>query len=226
MQPQAILAAEAIGTGLLVAPKRIAEAIDSLGGNQSVRLGSIKVNAGLVAGRTCAPMRQSTPLLQFYPFCTACNPMFLDDEIGALLLEMMTESGLYSKYTVTASQLARLVDRFGGHAEEIVPMEQMQDVARHVDAHGSGRHAYSRMDTVVLARLFVCVFEKHRDQDIVSMTLTGHGHGIWICTAVLCSSGMTPALRSTARSRLVAAMQNLHLSSDSTSSLPCDCRLR
>jgi len=47
VQPQAILAAENLGYGLVISPKRIEEAITALGGNDFVRLESIQGAVGL-----------------------------------------------------------------------------------------------------------------------------------------------------------------------------------
>jgi len=58
VQPQAILAAENLGYGLVVSPKRLDDAITVLGGNDSVRLESIKGTVGLRSKDLQRIMRQ------------------------------------------------------------------------------------------------------------------------------------------------------------------------
>src|SRR4051794_10604028 len=52
VQPQAVLAAEALGSGLLVSPERIGDAIEALGGSKAMWLQSLEVSIGMSSGGT------------------------------------------------------------------------------------------------------------------------------------------------------------------------------
>src|SRR5436190_17569025 len=71
VQPQAVLAAEALGFVLIVSPKRIDQAIEALGGNDSTRIEGMQALIGLSSGGLQRVMRVSTPLLQFFLVLTA-----------------------------------------------------------------------------------------------------------------------------------------------------------
>lgn len=97
VQPQAVLAAEALGFGLIVSPKRIDEAIVALGGTESTRIADLKVMIGLTSGGVVRTIRNSTALTQFFLVATACKLCYTSEEIGMLMFEMTAASGLLKK---------------------------------------------------------------------------------------------------------------------------------
>ena len=70
VQPQAVLAAEALGASLHIDPERYNDSIDALGGNENIRLSSIKATISLSSGGLRRYVRQSSALIRFF----ACTP--------------------------------------------------------------------------------------------------------------------------------------------------------
>lgn len=63
VQPQAVLAAEALGAFMIASPAAISSAITMLGGNESVLLAQFKLHIGLSSGGVIKTIRESTALL-------------------------------------------------------------------------------------------------------------------------------------------------------------------
>jgi len=182
VQPQAVLAAEQLGFGLIVSPERINEAIVALGGNNSTRVEAAGVFIGLKTGDLQRIIRESTPLLQFFLAFTACKPCFEDTELGDIAFEMMVQTSILKRYPVASSQLAQLIRTFSSHSESIVPISVMQEIAIAVDEHNPGPDLYSRMEPHILAKMLVYTFERLRDETVKEILLSGHSHGVWLAT--------------------------------------------
>ena len=185
VQAQAVLAAEALGAGLLVSKKLIPEAIDALNGNESVRIDVAKAFVGLSSGGVRREVRRSTPLIQFFVLITACKPCFLDDEIGSIVFEMMKQSGTLQKIPASPAQLTSLVQQLSGHAESMAPVALMHNLAATMTARNITHAEYfMRLDTTTIADLLVKIFEAMTDQSIVEITLTGDFQAMWLSTVL------------------------------------------
>jgi hypothetical protein len=182
VQPQAVLAAEQLGFGLLASPERIDEAIVALDGNESTRVGNLRAFVGFASDDLQRLMRQSTGLLQFFLATTACKPCYEDTELGDLAFEMMVHASILKRYPVASSQLAQLVRTFSSQAESIAPVTVMQEIAVAVAEHNPGPDLYSRIETKALAEILVRTFEILRDTEAQEVVLTGHNHGVWLAT--------------------------------------------
>ena len=182
VQPQAVLAAEALGLSLMVSSKRIDEAIVALGGNESTRLADFKVMIGLSSGGVVRIIRNSTALTQIFLVATACKLCYVTSEIGNLLFEMIATSGILTKFAVSSSQLAQLVYAFSGHAEGIVPVDLMHEVAIAVSTISGHHSIYQPLETKILAELLFKVFDGLRDDSVESITLSGAASGVWLTT--------------------------------------------
>ena len=182
VQPQAILAAENLGLGLVVSPQRITDAITALGGNDSVRLESIKGAVGLRSGNLQRIMRQSTPLLQFFLVVTACKPFFIDSELGDLVFNMMAQTSVLKRFPVSPSQLTQLIQTFSGYSETIVPIPHLHQIAVSVSSECLDAGLYERMDPEALGELVIRTFEDFVDQSVTEMTLKGHIHAVHLAT--------------------------------------------
>jgi hypothetical protein len=182
VQPQAVLAAEQLGFGLLASPERIDEAVVALGGNESTRIEKLRAFVGFISGDLQRLMRQSTSLLQFFLTITACKPCYEDTELGDLAFEMMVQASILTRFPVASSQLAQLVRTFSGQAESIVPVTVMQEIAVAVAEHNPGPDLYTRIETKTLAEILVRTFETLRDSEAHEVVLTGHNHGVWLAT--------------------------------------------
>lgn len=185
VHPQAILAAEALGAGVLVAPERIKDALEALGANKSFRLEQTRISVGLMYGNTQRAIQSSTPLLQFFILSSAFRLIYIDEEIGDIIFEMMSESGLLSKYPVSPSQLSRLTGQVSGHSELCVPLNLMHLIATIVARYDPNDEVYTRLDQKELAQILTNVFESMRDENVDSLRLTGSKNATWIATAFL-----------------------------------------
>jgi hypothetical protein len=182
VQPQAVLAAEALGLGLIVSSKRIGEAVEALGGNDSTRLESIRAFIGLSSGKIHHVIRHSTPLLQFFLVITASKLCYTDTELGDLAFQMMVHASVLKNTPVAPSQLTQLIRKFSGQSESIVPFQVMHEIASTVDRYNPGISLYSRMDGDELAKLLIRAFESVRDETVHEIVLKGHDHSIWLAT--------------------------------------------
>lgn len=89
VQPQAILAAEALGAFTITSPSAISSAITTLGGNESVRLTQFKLHIGLSSSGVIRTIRESTALLQFFIVATSCKLCYTVEEIGDIMFYMI-----------------------------------------------------------------------------------------------------------------------------------------
>lgn len=185
VQPQAVLAVEALGSIFLASADRINEAVDALGGNDSVRVENVLASIGLTSGGLRHTTRKSTGLLQFFLVCTMSKLCFIDEECATLAFEMLKTSGLLAKYPVATSQLTRLVNQLSGHAEAIVPVDLMTEIASKLDEYQPDTGVFARMNLKVLSELLVRLFESVRDESIDSITLVGHDHAVWLAPSLL-----------------------------------------
>lgn len=185
VQPQALLAAEALGLGLLVSPTRINEAIVALDGEQSVKWDRFKVVIGLQCKGTVKAIRNSTALTQFFLVATACKLCYTDAELGDVFFDIIAESGVLSLFPVSSSQLSRLIGVVSGHCDRILPVNPMHELAVAVDACSRNAAFYQRMENSELAKLICKVFEHLRDDSVEYVSLTGCLSGMWLATAFL-----------------------------------------
>jgi len=183
VQPQAVLAAENLGYGLVVSPRRIEDAIGALSTNDSMRLESIEGRIGLRSKDLQRIIRQSTSLLQFFVTITACKPCFTDSELGDLAFFMMTRTNVLKRYPVSSTQLTQFIHTLSGHLEMIVPIAQLHEIAVAVDNENpTCADLYERIDPEELAELLVRTFEELVDESVVELKLKGHTQAIWLAT--------------------------------------------
>jgi hypothetical protein len=184
VQPQALLAAEALGLGFLVSPIRINEAIIALKGEESVKWDRFKVLVGLQSKGTIKTIRNSTALAQFFVVVTACKLCYTDVELGDIFFDIISESGVLSLFPVASSQLARLISTMSGHCDIILPINLMHDIAVAVDAYSGNYAFYQRLNNSALATLICKIFEHLRDETVEHISITGCQSGLWLSTAL------------------------------------------
>lgn len=180
-----MLAAQQLGACIPAASERISEAVDALGGQDSVKVSNLKVSIGISSGGLCKVMRQSTPLLQFFVLCAACKTTLLDDECSTLMFEMLKTSTVLAKLPCSAGQIMRMITQFSGQAEAIAPADNMHEVASAVDKWTPEAETFCRMDPKVLAEMLFTVFDHVRDEAVDSMLLVGHKNSIWLASSLL-----------------------------------------
>jgi hypothetical protein len=182
---QAVLAVEQLGACIPVAAERIDEAVNALGGNTSIRVENLKASIGISSGGLCKVMRESTPLLQFFALCAACKTIFLDDECGTLMFEMLKTSKVLAKLPCSAIQIVRMITQFSGQAGTVAPVDMMHEVASAVDGWSPEPGTFQHPDYKVLAELLLTLFEHVRDEAVESILLVGHRNSIWLASSLL-----------------------------------------
>jgi hypothetical protein len=182
---QAVLAVEQLGACFQVAAERIDEAVNALGGQNSVRVENLKASIGISSGGLCKVMRQSTALLQFFVLCAACKTILLDDECSTLMFEMLKTSSVLAKLPCSAVQIMRMITQFSGQAEMIAPADMMHEVASAVDEWNPESDTFRKLEFKVLAELLLVLFEQMRDEAVDSIVLVGHQNSVWLSSSRL-----------------------------------------
>jgi hypothetical protein len=182
IQAQAVLAAEALGIGLLVSPALIDKAVVALGGEDSVKWENLKILIGLNSNGVIKAIRNSTPLLQFFLLATTFKLCYTDGEVGNVFFNIIARSGVLNLHPVSASQLSRFVGAFSGHCDSILPVDLLHELAVLIDARSGNPAFYRRPDNNTIADIICKTFEALRDESIQCITLTGSYLGVWIAT--------------------------------------------
>jgi hypothetical protein len=110
VQPQALIALESLGSECLVSNDLIADGIDALKGNQSVRLMDSKLLLGLRNGNTIAELRKSTSCIQAFLLITALEMCGYDEtSVADVLYHMLSCKSLLKTAPVSKQQLRTLL---------------------------------------------------------------------------------------------------------------------
>jgi hypothetical protein len=128
VQPQAVLAAEHLGSSIRFSSKLYHEAILALKGNESPKKENLEFLVGLNYGGTIKKIRNSSCLIAFFLFVCAWKPCFLDSEIGDLAFQMITESRIFKEFPVASFQLCDFIHSFSGHSEALIPVDLMHEL--------------------------------------------------------------------------------------------------
>ncbi|KAI9802488.1 MAG: hypothetical protein M1825_002873 [Sarcosagium campestre] len=188
VQPQALRAAESLGFGMLVDPRRISDAVTALGGDESIRILDLRITLGLHNGGVVREMRTSTALIQFFLVATACKLSVINDDIASLMFHMMSTAGILSEIPVSPPQLLDLINIFSGHSETIVPVDLMHEIATLMDesfcdeCKTSIHDSFYQMRIESLAKLLLRVFNLLKDDNIQQVVLKGISNGLLIAT--------------------------------------------
>ena len=184
IQPQAILAMEGLGAGLLVHQDRIGDGIDALKGGENRKLSKLMLTFGLNNGGAARIMRGSVSCVASFMLAVACKTCFTDQEIGSLLYDMMSFRGVLRTVPVSRGQIEQAVGAISGYGYKIVPtgfFDQIASVIQADLAHPSEIPGlFSRSTSKELAEILSSVFEAFQDMKVKKITLEGHQTGIWL----------------------------------------------
>ena len=189
VQPQAILAMEALGAGLLVHQDRIGEGIDALNGGESRKLTKLNLMVGLHRGGVAREIRKSVSCVAAFILAVACKTCFTDREVGSILYEMMDLRGVLRKIPVSRWQIEQFVGSVSGYGYKIMPSDIFNSVALKV--RENLRHSadmtglFCSSDVLELAKILSNVFEALQDKNVKVITLEGHQTGIWLCSVFI-----------------------------------------
>ena len=183
VQPQAVLAAEALGFGIHVRDELLVEALRALKGNDNIRWDNLKLLIGIRSGELHKTMRNSTSLSSFFLFVCACKICFTDVDIGELAYQMIAASGVLKNYPVAAFQLCDLIKTFSGHAEELAPDKLLHALAVKISERSPlGVQLSSQLNKRNLGDLLIRAFALLNDESVERITLTGGTNGLWLAT--------------------------------------------
>ncbi|KAL8784411.1 MAG: hypothetical protein Q9195_009056 [Heterodermia aff. obscurata] len=189
IQPQAIVALEGLGAGLLVHKDRIDEAVDALKGNENRRLSKLMLSIGLNHGGVARIMRKSVPCVASFLLAVACKTCFTDRETGSMLYEMMDLRGVLRTVPVSRGQIEQAVGAFSGYGYKIVPSNLFNVVASKIRNHLTHSSDLSGLfcssKTRELAEILSNVFEALQDMKVKKITLEGHQTGVWLVSVLM-----------------------------------------
>ena len=189
IQPQAILALEGLGVGLLVHKDRIDEAVDALKGCENRRLSKLMLSIGLNHGGVARIMRKSVPCVASFLLAVCCKTCFTDQETGSMLYEMMDLRGVLRTVPVSRGQVEQAVGAFSGYGHKIVPSNLFNVVASKIRNHLTHSSELSGLfcssKTRELAEILCNVFEALQDMKVKKITLEGHQTGVWLVSVLM-----------------------------------------
>ena len=166
IQPQAIVAMEGLGAGLLVHQDRIGEGVDALKGGENRKWSNLKLTVGLNNRGAARVMRNSVSCVGSFLLAVACKTCFTGQETGSILYEMMDFRGVLRTVPIYRGQIEQAGGYVSGYGYEIVPTGLFDHVAskiRTLLAHSSEIPGHSNHSTPrELAEILSCVFEDSR----------------------------------------------------------------
>ncbi|CAF9905145.1 MAG: hypothetical protein ALECFALPRED_000160 [Alectoria fallacina] len=175
IQPQAIIAMEGLGAGLLVHKDRIGEGVDALKGGENRRLSKLMLTVGLNNGGAARVMRSSVSCVASFLLAVACKTCFTDQEAGSMLYEMMDLRGVLRAVPVSRGQIEQAVGAVSGYGYKIVPSGLFNQVASEIRtrlAHSNGIPGlFSRSAPRELAEILSQVFEAFQYMKLISVLI-------------------------------------------------------
>ena len=193
VQPQAILAMEGLGAGIIVHNDRIGEGKLALKGGESYKLEKLLLLIGFTGGGVARLMRDSTPCIASFLLIVACKTCFTDDETGAILYEMMVLRNVLRTVPVFKEQICQYVCAISGYGYSILPIDNFNRVATVVQeslrygeiAHGALTRLFDRLDAKAVAEILIRTFEALQNEDVTRVTLEGDRTGVWLISVFL-----------------------------------------
>ena len=191
VQPAAVFAAEAIGSQIMVDPHLIGRAIDALGGTQSYRLQTLKLQIGYSAGGIPSQIRQSTPAIKTFILVTALRLHLPAKDIGDLLYEILIENGEIENTPISIGQLTSFVGSIEGHC---LAMKEQEAIVNNVFSPIIEGLAATTQNLQGLflaitpdegAKILLSIFRALNDQDVRCLHVRGSDAGIWLAS-ILC----------------------------------------
>ena len=195
VHPSSVVAAEALGSMMIVDDRLIGKAVDALGGNKSFRLESLKLQIGLSSGGIPSQIRKCTPAIKTFLLITALKQHLDAEAIGDLLYEMLLCSKSLATLPVSSSQLRGLTVVLEGHCVELLSQEKIPTtvLAPVLDAivpNGNSHAIFAEMIPDEASEVLLAVFNAIRDGEVRHLKITGQRFGIWLVSVLgwLCPS--------------------------------------
>ena len=184
VQPQAVLAIRALGSGIHPSPELIGKGVDALGGMDNVKVENLKLSLGLHSGGTTVFLRQSTPGVAAFLLISALKLWHLDDGVGVILHKMAIASGVINRWPASPQQFGNVVNAISAHAGTILPVHHLYEVGSTILGHGIDIFVqevlYHQISSQTLAEILTWVFAGLQDADVSRMVLSGAASGSWL----------------------------------------------
>ena len=188
VQCQAILAFERLGGGIIVWNKRIAEAVDALGGRKDERLAQGKLVVGLSGDGLVRVMKKSPGCVKAFLLTIACKTCYHDSEIADILFNMIAGTGILDDIPVSPFQLSSLLSAVSGYGDALVPCEVFSDITSRVHAQLDYSYElpglFDRLSPEVIASILNRVFLATKNMEIEQITVEGSYGALWLSSAL------------------------------------------
>ncbi|KAM0442080.1 hypothetical protein ACHAQK_004401 [Fusarium lateritium] len=194
VQGSAIMALEALGSGLMVCPDRVDEARAALSNTSHFQiLQDTMVTIGLASGGVAYFVRKTaTQGVPAFVLATSLKAFFGDEAIGNILYEMLSCYGLNRKPELRCSrdQLSKVVASLSGYTDSIIPSTTVQHLVGCLRQHSKPGNdwlegAWAQPSPKQLASIYSAVYAALQKEEVDLVTLTGHSGCIIVSSTLL-----------------------------------------
>ncbi|RYP58918.1 hypothetical protein DL769_008751 [Monosporascus sp. CRB-8-3] len=189
---QVVLAFEALGSALLVSPKRIGEGVDALSRSQLHKLSIGRKLRAIVGlnGLGIAQIIRKSPAqcVPAFLLVTSLKICFNDMEIGNILHEMLLQFGLMRTFPASSIQMSQLATSISGYGDSIIPtktLEIVTDALCQAARFSPRTKIFLQADTKSVAEILARTFGALLKDDIKRVTLQGEVGGAFLASIFL-----------------------------------------
>ena len=190
VQIAAVIAAEAIGSLMIVDPALIGQAVDALNKNKNFRVESIKLHLGLSKGGISGQLLQSSAALRTFLLISVLRRGMEAADIGHLLYEMLAKIRGANMPPVSSSQLQSFVQSLEGYCFKMWKQdnnaEQYASLVMENAAvqNGDTNSIFQPFQPDTAAKILLAAFEAIQKEEIEQLQF-GRDSALWIIV-ILC----------------------------------------
>lgn len=198
IQSAAVMALEALGSGLMISPERIDDgkaALDNVGSFE--RLQDMLINIGVMPGGVAHFMRKTgTQCIAAFVLAASLKTILSDEQIGDVFYEMLVYQGLIQKPELRCSrdQLSKVISAISGYADDIIPNATVVAVldALQRSSNPSPRwmkSALAQPQAKDLAKLLSALYSSLQKEDVDVIIVKGTTGCITVASSLLWLQG-------------------------------------
>ncbi|KAF6795033.1 hypothetical protein CSOJ01_13520 [Colletotrichum sojae] len=198
IQSAAVMALEALGSGLMVSPERIDDGKAALGNVGSFeRLQDMLINIGVIPGGVAHFMRKTgTQCIAAFVLAASLKTILSDEQIGDVFYEMLVYQGLIQKPELRCSrdQLSKVISAISGYTDGIIPNATVTAVldALQRSSNPSPRwmkSALAQPGAKTLAKLLSALYSSLQKEDVEVIIVKGKTGCIAVASSLLWLQG-------------------------------------
>ena len=172
VQVAAYVAADAIGSLMIVNPKLVSQAVDVLNEGKSYKLEKVKLHLGLSKGGISGQLQQSSAAIRTFLLISVLRLSLNPREISEILFELLEQIQGVDMLPVSVSQLQSFVESLEGYS---LKMRELKDSPVHCASLVMERAANSLIHSTglfnlllpdIASKILLAVFEAIRDEDV------------------------------------------------------------